>query len=290
VNLAQPSSATMAFAAPQPCRTTENISVPLDTTQLSAGQHHLQVLIKDAAGDEATAYDGTITSIGPGSTAVTRGALNGTNASDQAKLTAHWTRTRKVALTSRYGVRNRISGTLTTLAGQPVSGAAIDVYETPAYQGAPARRIGGVPTGTTGQWSFTLAASVVSGTLSLRYRSHVNDTVAAAASTLRLNVHAGITLRVVPHTASVGRRIFFSGVLHGAPIPSGGKQLVLEASSGGEWIQFDTISTNAKGRYHSSYRFKFPGPVSYRFRVLCKHEAAFPFLEGASNVVRVRER
>jgi len=290
VNLAQPSSATMAFAAPQPCRSTENISVPLDTTQLSAGQHHLQVMVKDAAGDEATAYDGTITSIGPGSPAVTRGALNGANASDQAKLTAHWIRTRKVALTSRYGVRNRISGTLTTLAGQPVSGAAIDVYETPAYQGAPARPIGGVSTGPTGQWSFTLAASVASGTLSLRYRSHVNDTVAAAASTLRLNVHAGITLRVVPHTASVGRRIFFSGVLHGTPIPSGGKQLVLEASSSGEWIQFDTISTNAKGRYHASYRFKFPGPVSYHFRVLCKHEAAFPFLEGASNVVRVRER
>ncbi|HEY2202236.1 MAG TPA: hypothetical protein VGH56_10110, partial [Solirubrobacteraceae bacterium] len=290
VNLAPPSSATMAFAAPQPCRSTENIGVPLDTTQLPAGQHHLQVMVKDAAGDEATAYDGVITLIGPGSPALRRGALNGTNASDQARLTARWARTRKLALTSRYGVRNRVSGTLTTPAGQPVSGAAIDVYATPAYQRAPARRIGGVTTGPTGQWSFTLAASGTSGTLRFTYRSHVNDTVAAAASTLRLNVHAGITLRITPHTASVGRKIFFGGVLRGVPIPSGGKQLVLEASSGGEWIQFDTISTNAKGRYHSSYRFRFPGPTTYEFRILCKHEADFPFSEGASNVVRVRER
>jgi hypothetical protein len=288
-NLAQPSSATMAFAAPQPCRTTENISVPLDTTQLSPGQHHLQVMVKDVAGDEATAYDGTITIIGPGSPAVTRGALNGTNASDQAKLTAHWIRTRKVALTSRYGVRNRISGTLTTLAGQPISGAMIDVYATPAYQGAPARRIGGLSTGPAGQWTIALGGNVSSSALSLRYRSHVNDTIPIAIAALRLRVHAGIALRVVPHTASVGRKIFFRGVLHGAPIPSGGKQLVLEASSGGEWIQFDTIRTDARGRYHASYRFRFPGPVTYRFRVLSRYEADFPFLDGTSRNIAVHE-
>lgn len=79
-------------------------------------------------------------------------------------------------------------------------------------------------------------------------------------------------------------------MLHGAPIPPGGKQLVLEASSGGEWIQFDTISTTAKGRYRASHRFKFPGPATYRFRVLSRHEADFPFLAGVSNVVGVYER
>lgn len=64
VNLA-PSSQTMAFAAAQPCRSSENISIPLDTTQFAAGQHHLQVIVKDAAGDQAPAYDGTITTTGP---------------------------------------------------------------------------------------------------------------------------------------------------------------------------------------------------------------------------------
>jgi hypothetical protein len=87
----------------------------------------------------------------------------------------------------------------------------------------------------------------------------------------------------------VGRKIFFSGVLHGTPIPEGGKQLVLEASSGREWIQFNTIATNAKGRYRASYRFKLPGPVTYRFRVLSRYEADFPFLSGTSNVVDVHE-
>jgi hypothetical protein len=46
----------------------------------------------------------------------------------------------------------------------------------------------------------------------------------------------------------------------------------------------------ALSRCRASYRFKFPGPVTYRFRVLSRFEADFPFLDGASNVVDVRER
>ena len=77
VNLAPSSSATMAFAGPQPCPTTENISIPLDTTQFSAGQHQLQVIVTDAAGDQASAYDGTITTSGPPSIGVNGGSING---------------------------------------------------------------------------------------------------------------------------------------------------------------------------------------------------------------------
>jgi hypothetical protein len=87
----------------------------------------------------------------------------------------------------------------------------------------------------------------------------------------------------------VGQSIRFTGRLLGKPIPPGGKQLILEASSGGEWVQFDTLSSDAQGRYRASYRFKFPGPVTYRFRVLCPYEADYPFSKGASNIVYVRE-
>jgi hypothetical protein len=105
-----------------------------------------------------------------------------------------------------------------------------------------------------------------------------------------LAVHAGIALRIAPHISSVGRRIFFNGVLHGTPIPHGGKQLVLEArSGGGGWMQFDTIRTDAHGNYHSTYRFRLPGPFTYQFRILSRYEADFPFLDGFSNVVDVRE-
>jgi hypothetical protein len=131
---------------------------------------------------------------------------------------------------------------------------------------------------------------VSSSTLRFAYRSHINDTIPVATAGLALCVHAGIALHIAPRVTSVGHRIVFTGVLHGTPIPPGGKQLVLEASSGGGWIEFDTITTHANGRYRATYRFRFPGPAVYRFRAISPYEADFPFLDGVSNVVRVFER
>jgi hypothetical protein len=231
------------------------------------------------------------TSIGPGSPLSLRGPVNGTSASDQANLTARWTSTARESRTSGYGALDRISGHLSTVANAGIGGAGIDVYETPAYHGATASRVGSVVTGPTGGWTLMLPRGVSSTSLLFSYRSHLDDTVASATATLRLSVHAGIALKITPRIASVGRKIFFSGVVHGAPIPEGGKQLVLEARSGhGAWIQFNTVSTDAKGRYHASYRFKFPGPVTYRFRVVSRYEADFPFLEGTSAAISVHER
>jgi hypothetical protein len=168
--------------------------------------------------------------------------------------------------------------------------AGIVSRETPSYEGAKTVSLAGVRTGPTGEWTLALPRDVSSSALRFAYRSHQNDTVPVATAALTLRVHAGIALRIVPRVTSVGHTIHFSGVLVGAPITPGGKQLVLEASSGWEWIEFRTISTDAHGRYHASYRFKFPGPITYRFRVLSRHEADFAFLAGASNIVDVHER
>jgi hypothetical protein len=295
------------FLYAQPCKQDVAVDVPLETTKFANGSHALKVTVQDAAGNSGVVYDGTITiannsatagptgsatgtPIGPGSPAAVRGAPNGTNASDQATLTARWTSTTKPTRTSGYGQADRITGRLTTTAGQPISGASLDVSEVPADQGAKAISLPTVRTGPTGAWTLTLSRDVSSSALHVAYRSHVNDTIPVATATLELRVHAGIRLRIAPSVTSVGHTIVFSGTLHGTPIPPGGKQLVLEASSGGEWIEFRTISTDAKGHYRASYRFKFPGPIVYRFRVLSAHEADFPFLDGTSNVVDVRER
>jgi hypothetical protein len=306
------------------CPLTESVSeFALNTATLKDDSYTVSLTVTDAAGNTASDSLGTITTagppanpnapagpaIGPGSPAADRGPLNGTNASDQATLTAGWLSTTKPSTTkpsttrpsttkpstaqatrtSRYGATERVTGYLTTTTGQPISGAALDVSATPAEQGAKTVSLAGVRTGPTGDWTVTLPKSISSSVLRFAYRSHVDDTIPVATVTLTLRVHAGIRLRIAPRVTSAGHAIHFSGVLAGAPIPPGGKQLVLEASSGGEWIQFDTVSTNAKGGYRASYRFKFPGPVTYRFRVVSRYEADFPYLDGASNTVTVHE-
>jgi hypothetical protein len=295
-----------SFEHALPCLPSLSASLTLNTSQLAAGEHSLELIVEDAAGNKTIGYNGTITTsgppsspndpagthtaIGPGSPLALRGPANGVSASDQATLTARWKNMAKEVRMSGYGTKEEITGRLTAPGGLPISGASLGVYETPAYEGARTVPLTGVRTGPTGAWTLTLPRDVSSSALRFEYRSHENDTVPVATVALTLRVHAGIKLKIAPHTTSVGHTIVFTGTLRGAPIPPGGKQLVLEASSGEEWIQFDTITTNAKGHYRASYRFKFPGPASYRFRVYVPHEADFPFLGGTSNVVGVYER
>jgi hypothetical protein len=145
---------------------------------------------------------------------------------------------------------------------------------------------------TSAEGRFTLRVPAGSSSRTLRFE--YSDDLGAppvATRTLTLSVRAGVVLGVAPRTASVGSSIHFSGRLLGGPVPAGGKLLVLEARSpGGAWLEFDVIRSDARGRFHARYRFKFPGPAKYQFRALCEAEADYPFATGGSNVVGVFER
>jgi hypothetical protein len=281
------------------------VDVPVNAAKLTNGSHQLKVIVQDAAGNTSTVYAGTISisnasasaSSGPitgsgglSSQPFSRGPANGANASEQATLTARWTSTAKTDLTSRYDHRLEIAGRLTGPGGTPIAGALIDFTATPAYAGAKPITMTSPRTDQNGRFSVSLTG-LSSHSLLLAYRSHLDDTLPAATHTLTLSVPAAITLRIAPHVASVDRKIYFNGVLHGGPIPPGGKQLVLEARSPRTpWLEFDVIRTDSRGRFRASYRFRLRGPHDYRFRIISKYEADFPFAAGASNAVLVEEQ
>lgn len=279
-----------AFLYVRPCLPSLSVAVPFDTTNVSNGSHHLVVSVIDAAGNAAPVLDRQITVANPPRPGVP-GPPNGTNASAQAKLSASWKGTRKERITRGYTSSETVDGRLTGPDGVPISGALIDVVATPAYSGVKPVTMAGPRTGADGRFSVRFHGRVSSRTLHLAYRSHIGDALPVATRTLTLDVSAGISLGIEPRTASVGRSIFFRGRLLGKPIPIGGKQLVLEARSpGSSWIEFDVIRTDGRGRYAASYRFKFPGPADYQFRVRCEPEADYPYAAGSSNVVGVFER
>jgi hypothetical protein len=286
-DVGQTADSKPAFLYVQPCLGSVNVDVPFDTTRASNGAHRLTVSVIDAAGNAAPVLNRQITIANPPAP----GAANGANASSHAMLAVRWKRTSKASLTCPYGHGQTIVGRLMGPGGTPISGAVIDLRVIPAYAGAKPLAMASPRTSADGRFSVKLARGVSSRTLRFAYRSHVGDVTPVASHTLTLRVHAGIALSVSPRTASVGRSIFFRGRLRGGPIPRGGKQLVLEARSpGSKWIEFDVIRTDARGRYHASYRFKFPGPANYRFRVRSEAESGYPFAGGSSNVVGVRER
>jgi hypothetical protein len=295
-NVGETTDGLPAFLYLQPCPASVSADVGLDTTQIANGTHHLVVSVIDAAGNAATVLDRSITVENsqqpggqPAGPSAGVGGPNGTNASTQATLTVSWKGAKGQRLTSSYGHPQTIVGRLTGVDGAPIEGARVAVLATPVYAGASAAALASPLTGAGGRFSMRLPGGVSSRTLRVTYSDRVGM-APVATKTLTLSVRAGLTLSIAPHTASVGRSVYFAGRLRGGPIPSGGKLLVLEARSpGGGWLEFDVIRTDSRGHYHASYRFKFPGPASYQFRVLCEAEADYPFATGSSRVVGVFE-
>ncbi len=237
------------------------------------------------------------TSTNPDSTVQSQGAngtnqgANGTNASATATLLVHWSATAKTSLAGTYGRAQTVFGRLTAPGGTPVAGAVVQVLDTPAYENAPTRLLTQVHTAANGSFRARIPASIPSSRLTFAYNSHPPQAVPDVTAALQLTVSAKLALNVKPRISHVGGTILFTGTLHGAPLPPGGKQLVLEARTLiGSWRQFQVLSTRAHGRYRASYRFRLVGPITYQFRAVCPAEADFPYATGTSNVVAVRER
>lgn len=286
-NVGQTNDGLPAFLYLQPCPSSVSSDLGFDTTGLSNGPHHLVVSVLDAAGNAAPVLDRTITIANPGAL----GPPNGQGASPEALLSARWQSTTKTRLTTAYGRRETIIGRLTSAGGGPISGAQLDVTQTPAMAGAAGSATRGTQTGPDGGFVLRLPAGLSSRTVHLSYAARLGDPHPAATATLQLAVKAPVSLTIAPRKASVGRTIRFRGRLAAGPIPRGGKSLVLEARSGrGHWIEFHVIRTDAHGRYRSTYRFKFPGPATYQFRVLCEQDADYPYVRSSSRVVTVKER
>jgi hypothetical protein len=275
-----------AFLYVDPCLASVSADVGFDTTHVANGEHHLVVSVTDAAGNSATVLDRNVTIDNP----PPPGGPNGTNASAQATLAVAWKATRHTRLTSAFGAVHTIVGRLTGAGGTPIGAAQVDVLSTLDYAGALTAAMPSVTTAADGDFTLRLPAGTSSRTLRFEYSAELGSQPVVTRA-LALNVRAGVALSVAPHTVSVGRSIHFSGRLRGGPVPAGGKLLVLEARSpGGAWLEFDVVRSDARGRFHASYRFKFPGPADYQFRALCEAEADYPFATGASKVVGVFER
>jgi hypothetical protein len=284
-DVGQTSDGTPAFLYLQPCPASVGADVGFDTTSVANGVHHLVVSVLDAAGNSAPVLDRIVSFDNP-PVPGTPGPLNGTNASAHATLTAHWRRSARSSITVPYGRGARIVGRLSAPGGLGIAGAQVELQAgcRPALRTT-------IRSARDGSFEIVLPRSISSCRLRISYRAHLGDPIPAASRTLVLQVRAGVALSISPRTASVGSAIVFTGRLRGRPVPSEGKQLVLEARSpGGAWIQFKVVRSDRRGSYRAVYRFRFPGPATYQFRVVSEPESDYPFAAGSSPVLSVRER
>ncbi len=312
-----------AFLSAQPCPVSANGRVSLDTTKLSNGTHQLLVEVTDAAGNATTVISktidvansvsspeslptgSTIDQIGqtdqaapPSSGQAAGSQSNGAPASTHPTLAAAWLPARgarlegagKLRLTGDFDERETVAGRLTAPGGTAITDARIEVSARESYGGASRIALGYATTDSQGRFTFRLARQSPSEQLELSYSPTLAGSPVVSQA-LQLAVRAGVELQVSPGSVSAGGSIRLRGRILGAPIPPGGKQIVLEAhSKGSPWLQFLVVRTGSGGHFEGTHRFRLPGPVRYWFRALCPQEADYPFATGSSDQVTVWER
>ena len=275
-----------------PCKTSlGGRTYSLNTAELSNGEHHIQVIIEDAAGNQSEVLNRTVAIENPGvgslgalpgpGSVLPAGAPNGSNASASAEL--------------RLGVPGRISrpfarralripGRLLNEAGQPIAGARLDVIQQVAGAGhselvARAR--------TTANGSFV--ASVPAGPsrlLEVAYRASTGEAGYAVEAKVQESVRAGVLLDVNPHLTGPEGTITLNGEVLG-PIPPQGVVVDLLVHYRGRWEPFRTPRTDSHGRFQVLYQFE-GGVGRFPFRALAfAGQSGFPFSSGESGVVDV---
>jgi hypothetical protein len=281
-----------SFDEPQPCKSSLSASLTLDTNLLAAGAHSLELIVEDAAGNQAIAYNGTITTSGPPQVGV-NGSLTGRGphiangdpcAGEALEVAINGERKPPVV---PYGKSVTVRGVL-HCGTVPIRSARIAV----ATLGGPASAAisASVQTALDGSFSYEVPAGP-DRTLRFSYTAYSDDPGPSATATAAIMISPRIFLLIKPHHTSNRHTIYWMGTITGGPYPQAGVTLDVEVQEGRHWKIFDQVVANGKGRFRYSYRFHATEePTTYAFRVALPDTGAqdYPYTRGASNTVEVQ--
>ena len=275
--------ATCSFRLARACPNLTNDT--LRPTSLPAGLRTLKVRITDAGGNVVEQGPYAVNVATPSD----RGPFNGSGATEDASLSAHFTGTTKTRRTVNYRSRVAISGRLLNSSGKPISGALLRVLARDRRQGAGWVERYTTTTGADGSYRVKVRAAA-SRLTQIAWRSHTKDPGFQESAYVTLDARASSSLTARPRSVGVGGRVRLSGTVRGT-IPSRGVPLIFQGRSGkGRYTTFADGRANRKGRFSVRYRFRSAASRgrTFSFRVLLRGDARFPYASGYSKRVTVR--
>jgi predicted outer membrane repeat protein len=279
-----------SFEHAQPCKSAVSSNLTLNTNLLSAGQHSLELIVDDAAGNQTIAYNATITTSGPPGVGV-NGSINGRGphiangdpcAGEALELVVNGRRRPPIVT---YGKTVTVRGVL-HCGTVPIRGARVLITTLGGSRGAAINS--SVQSALDGSFSYKLPAGP-DRQLRFSYTAYSDDPAPSASATAAILIRPRIKLRIRPHRTSNGHSIYWTGTVTGGPYPRQGVTLDVEVQEGRSWRIFDQVVAR-KGRFRYSYRFHATGePTTYTFRVALPDSGSggYPYTPGASNIVNV---
>lgn len=253
-------------------------------TSLEPGPRRLLVRATDTAGNVTDRGPFEVDVVTPSD----RGAVNGTNGTETATLTAAFIRggTRR---TDSIGSRTRITGRLVNAAGAPIGGAVLRIRTRDLHRDTYVDRD---TTTTLPDGTFTYTASAyASRQIQFGWLARLRDTRFAANAYVTLRARARASLRA-PRSVRVGRTFTLRGKLAGLR-PGRVPAVIAQGRSGrGRFQTFRLGRATRRGTFRLRYRFRDPASRGRTFsiRVLITPRGGWPYEDGRTRTVRIRVR
>jgi hypothetical protein len=272
-----------------PCPLTVSSTLQFNPASVPDGPHTIRVFARDATGaNVGFSQPFTVTTSA-------RGAINGVNGSDLARVTlgvrraaaaGHKAPPTHSTVTIRLNGRTVASGQLVNSAGQPITGARLTLAVAvdrgaPQYADLPANVI----TDSTGRFKVSLPRGP-SWRIRVMYFARALDIAPAARADARVKVRAHATFNALRRHVRHGSRVVFRGHLVGSYRPAG-IRVDLQGRRGRSYITLATAASRSDGTYRVSYRFTRRARGRFVFRLRVRHFPRFPYFEGTSRPVNV---
>ena len=272
-----------------PCPLNVTSTLQFNPTSVPDGPHEVRVFARDATG----ANVGFSQSF-PVTTSA-RGAINGTNGSDQVKLTVgvrravksgHHPPRARSSLSVAFNTKTVAQGRLVNSAGQPVVGARLSVA-TGVDRGIPvfADLPNDVVTDSTGRYKLTLPRGP-SLVVRVQYFARALDTGPVGRAAARVKVAAHATFAPRHRHLRRGQRAVFRGHVVGFYRPAG-VRVELQGRRRNSYVTLSSSAASADGTYRVAYRFTHSAHGRFVFRLRIRHFPHFPYYLGYTRPVNV---
>jgi hypothetical protein len=250
------SSGALMFDYQQPCKQSETVDIPVDTTGLTDGAHTLKVTVTDAAQNSSVVHDATITTANRTTvSALLSSPLAVSPAAQPVYAIVLDKRTAALGKSIKRsfdGSALTLSGELHNLAGGPAPGVTVSLLAQVGNQpSGPVTVLDHTTSDSAGDWVLH-APKGPSRLLQIVYG---NTTLAVAAGedvSLSEKVSPVVGLHV---RTPGGSRLVFSGQLAISPLGSPRPLVIIETQAGREWESVGhPVRVSANGTYRYVYR------------------------------------
>lgn len=248
------------------------ISISVDTTRMSDGDHNVALVLRDGAGRTKVVTSQKVTFANHDAPATPSGS------GPAGKLTVP-----KALRAVARGEKRTIAGRLLDTAGKPLPGATIVAVQRLAMNGAPWTPLATLTTGPDGQFSTPVPTSASRDVRFDYPRSGGTD-----SATTTVPVRAAMTLNTAtPHLRRFGT-LRLSGQLRVDALTKRGAYIDVQLQQGKSWRTIASQRTDAAGHWSWRYRLSSGRAATCVFRARLRPSGDIASTPTSSRPVRVR--